>query len=231
VDTQSAETRPVAQRPRPLPVIVLADVSGSMAEDGKIDVLNASLTTMIGEFAAEDSLRGEIWVGVVTFGGQQATLHQRPVPATALAWTDLAAGGRTPLGHAIDLVTDLLRDDEVIPPRSFLPTLALVSDGVPTDDWHAPLDRLLASPRGAKAVRLAVGVGREMDEEAFGVLSAFTGNPDSVVPAEEVQGLTRFFSWVTMSVTTRVRSGRPDDPGLIQDSNTIDPDDLLDLMS
>jgi uncharacterized protein YegL len=230
VDTQSQESRPAAQRPRPLPVLVLADVSGSMAEDGKIDVLNASLTTMIREFASEDSLRGEIWVGVVTFGGLDATLHQRPVPASELVWTGLTASGRTPLGHAIQLATGLLQDEEVIPPRSFLPTLVLVSDGIPTDEWRGPLDDLLASPRGAKAVRLAVGVGREMDEEAFGVLSAFTGNPGSVVPAEEVHGLARFFSWVTASVTSRVRSGRPDDPDLVQDTSTIQPDDLLDFL-
>ena len=33
--------------PRPLPVIVLADISGSMSENGKIDSLNQALEEMI----------------------------------------------------------------------------------------------------------------------------------------------------------------------------------------
>ncbi len=32
---------------RPLPVIILADISGSMSVDGKIDALNAALKDML----------------------------------------------------------------------------------------------------------------------------------------------------------------------------------------
>jgi uncharacterized protein YegL len=201
--------RPLAPAPRPLPVIVVADVSGSMTQYRKLETLNESIDTMIRAFAAEDTLRGEIQVAVVAFGGERAVLHQPLVPATSLTWTDLGAGGRTPLGAAFDLLTDLLDDEQAIPKRAFMPTLILVSDGKPTDNWEEPLDRLLAANRGAKAIRLAVGVGQDMEDEDFEVLSRFIANPAiKPTPVDEVHLLSRYFSWVTLSVTQQARSGR-----------------------
>ncbi|NCC35980.1 MAG: tellurite resistance protein TerY, partial [Chloroflexia bacterium] len=60
---------------RPLPVILLADVSGSMAADGKIDALNVAVTEMIAAFAQEDSAQAEIHVAVIAFGAE-ARMHQ-----------------------------------------------------------------------------------------------------------------------------------------------------------
>ena len=54
----SQSPRFVAAKQRPLPVIIIADVSGSMNEDGKIDVLNDSIAEMYRAFATEDHGRG-----------------------------------------------------------------------------------------------------------------------------------------------------------------------------
>ena len=70
--------------PRPLPVIVLADISGSMSVDGKIDVLNSSIEAMARDFASQDDRRGEIQVAVIAFGGDSARLIQAPVAAAQL---------------------------------------------------------------------------------------------------------------------------------------------------
>ena len=59
---------PIPAPSRPLPVFVLADISGSMGEFRKIETLNDCMTTMIRSFAAEDTARGDIQIGVVTFG-------------------------------------------------------------------------------------------------------------------------------------------------------------------
>jgi hypothetical protein len=66
---------------RPLPVILLADVSGSMATNGKIDALNDAIQSMIESFAAEDHSRAEIHVSVIAFGKGGARLHQPLLPA------------------------------------------------------------------------------------------------------------------------------------------------------
>jgi uncharacterized protein YegL len=222
----SGFVRPEAPQPRPLPVIVLADVSGSMKDDDKIGVLNLSMASMIRAFAAEDSAMGEICVGVVTFGEHGALLHQPLAPATDVRWTDLAATGQTPLGAALDLANELLHDDSVVVRRAYRPTLVLVSDGMPTDDWREPLNRLLASKRGGKAVRLAVGVGQDMDQDAFAVLDAFIANPlIRVGRADQVHELPRFFAWVTNSVSARIQSGAPDA------ADVMTPDDAVRYMS
>ncbi|MGI0737956.1 vWA domain-containing protein, partial [Pseudomonas aeruginosa] len=58
------------QTARPLPIIVLADTSGSMSVDGKIEALNKSLKDMISSFAGESRLRAELQVSLITFGSQ-----------------------------------------------------------------------------------------------------------------------------------------------------------------
>ncbi|HCL3660119.1 TPA: tellurite resistance protein TerY, partial [Pseudomonas aeruginosa] len=63
------------QTARPLPIIVLADTSGSMSVDGKIEALNKGLKDMISSFAGESRLRAEIQVSVITFGGSLAELN------------------------------------------------------------------------------------------------------------------------------------------------------------
>ena len=81
---------------RPLPVILLADVGGSMAAEGKIDALNQSVREMLSTFASTDDLRAEIHVAIVTFGGE-ARLHTPLQPASAVKWSDMVADGGTPM--------------------------------------------------------------------------------------------------------------------------------------
>jgi len=89
--------------PRPLPVLVLADVSGSMATDGKIAALNDAIREMVASFSEDMGGLVEVHVAIVTFGGS-ARLHQNLTPARNVTWTPARADGNTPLGAALDLV-------------------------------------------------------------------------------------------------------------------------------
>src|SRR5688500_6322470 len=99
-----------ASTARPLPVILLADVSGSMSADGKINTLNTAVKEMIETFAREDDSRAEIHVAIVTFGQGGARVHQALQPASQLKWQEMAASGNTPLGGALEVVTGMLED-------------------------------------------------------------------------------------------------------------------------
>ena len=204
---------------RPLPVIVLADVSGSMSVDGKIDALNGAVAEMRAAFAEEDDGHAEIQMAVVTFGGT-AALHVPLSAATDVDWTPMQANGRTPLGAALAIATDLMEDRKRVPSRAYRPTLVLVSDGLPNDEWETPLQRLLASERAAKAERFALGVGADADHD---MLRRFLDDPEGrVFGAHESREIRRFFQWVTMSVTSRSRSAEPNR------SVCVDPLDLDD---
>ena len=194
---------------RPLPVILLADVSGSMSVHGKIDALNRAVSDMIGVFAEEGSNRAEIHVAVVTFGGE-AKVHQPLTPARDVSWTPMTASGMTPLGAALTLTTDMVENPEVVPSRAYRPTLILVSDGMPNDDWRPPLQRLLQSPRASKAFRFAMGIGPDAD---LNMLREFLNDPEGqVFQAEDARSILEFFKFVTMSVVSRSRSARPNQP-------------------
>jgi uncharacterized protein YegL len=145
--------------PRPLPVILLLDVSGSMKEHGKIDALNTAVANMINEFAQEDDRRIAIHLGIITFGGKAAQWHQPLKLASEVKWAAMQASGQTPMGAAFALATQTIEDREQISSRAYAPALVLVSDGEPTDDWQSPLTALLNAPRASKAQRLAMAIG------------------------------------------------------------------------
>lgn len=191
---------------RPLPVIVLADVSGSMSTNGKIEALNDAIKAMVESFAEEDHGRAEIHVAVVAFGKGGARLHQPLRPSAEIRWEPLSAAGNTPMGAAFDLARELIEEPERLG-RAYWPSIVLVSDGEPTDDWQGPLSRLLASERAAKATRFALGVGDDADHA---MLAKFLADPGArVYSAHEGRQIKNFLRWVTMSVTQRTRSANP----------------------
>jgi uncharacterized protein YegL len=206
---------------RPLPVIVLADVSGSMGVNGKIETLNDAVGEMIATFAEEDDSRAEIHAAVITFGSGGAQVHKPLAPAIDVEWEPMSAAGRTPMGEAFSIAQQMIEDREQIPSRAYLATIVLVSDGVPTDDWKTPLASLLQSERAAKAVRFAMGIGEDADHET---LRAFLGDDKQrVFEAHEAREVKKFFRWVTMSVTSRSRSATPNNPV------SVEPTDLDDF--
>lgn len=211
--------------PRPLPVIVLADTSGSMGADGKIEALNAALNDMISTFSKENCLRAEIQVSLITFGGQ-AQMHLDLVAAHSIEQTvNLTAEGVTPMGAAFELAHQLLEDKDSIPSRAYRPVIILLSDGGATDDWEAPLKALCESERAQKATRLAMAIGADADTA---MLRDFANDIEApIFQAHNARDIHRFFRAVTMSVTTRTINQNPD-----FSSNFVVPppdDEALDL--
>lgn len=211
---------------RPLPVLVLADASGSMSQEGKIDALNVALREMFSSFAKEARLRAEIQVGLITFSGSEAREHLPLVPAHSITdVTPLTARGKTPMGAAFDVTRTLLEDKERIPSRAYRPVLVLLSDGAPTDDWEQALERLRDSERAQKATRFAMAIGADADRA---MLAQFANVPEApVFEGHEARDILRFFRAVTMSVVARSASPTPDEPAALQLSDI--PDDDLDL--
>jgi uncharacterized protein YegL len=192
---------------RPLPVLLLADVSGSMRANDKIDSLNEAVSAMLGSFRDEDDSRAEIHLAIITFGDGGAKVHQALAPVSRVEWTPMTASGQTPMGAAFDTATKMIEDRDLIPSRAYTPAIVLVSDGVPTDDWELPLRRLLTAERTSKAARFTMGIGDDAD---VAMLSAFLDSPDArVYRAHEARQVKNFFRWVTMSVTHRSRSVNP----------------------
>lgn len=211
--------------PRPLPVIVLADASGSMGENGKIEALNAAIKEMISTFSKESRLRAEIQVGLITFGGEAQIRLPLVAAHSVTSLDELEADGPTPMGAAFDLARQLMEDKDRIPSRAYRPVLILLSDGQPTDDWETSFKALCESERAQKATRLALAIGSDVDEA---MLRDFANDKEApIFKAHNARDIHRFFRAVTMSVTMRTASQNPN----LSTTFVVPPpdDDALDL--
>ena len=194
---------------RPLPVFLLLDASGSMIENGKIDALNRAVEEMLATFADEPDVRAMIQIGAIAFGGDvRVHLSLLTAEEAKKKWQPLVAQGNTPLGATLTQLRILLEDKKLVPSRSYRPTLVLVSDGQPNDEWQEPLKQLLESARASKTARMAMSIGADADVQ---MLQSFLNSPESkVFQAHQARDIHKFFKWVTMSVTVRTRSATPD---------------------
>ena len=212
---------PVASRI--LPVVLLLDTSGSMREDDKIEVLNDSVTEMIEELTEVDAGHGSITLSIITFGGDRAKLVTNNAPIADIEYASLKANGRTPMGDALRIARELIEDQEAFPSRSYRPTLALVSDGIPTDpSWDPELTRLVESDRGGKAARFALAIGADSDRE---LLARFSNG--EVHEASEAAQIRNFLQFVTTTITQATLSSfEPDVP-----AEAVSEDSIVRLQS
>lgn len=204
---------------RPLPVILLADISGSMAADGKIEALNQAVRDMVSTCASSDDLRAEISLAIITFGGE-ARIHMSLQPASAVKWTDMQAEGGTPMGQAMTIAADLIDDREQLPARAYRPTVVLISDGMPTDAWQTGLERISKQGRAQKADRMALAIGADADLDMMRQFLA--DEKKQVFFAADARRIKSFFQFLTITVTTRSRSVNPNDVPQMQNPFDLD---------
>lgn len=184
---------------RPLHFIWMADCSGSMDVDGKIQSLNTAIKEAIPHMqsVADENPNAQVLVRAVKFSsGAQWHLSQ-PTEVADFRWEDLSADGVTDMGKALSMVADQLK----IPPmteRALPPVLVLISDGQPTDDFTSGLKALMDQPWGRKAVRIAIAIGEDADRE---VLQKFIGNPElKPLQANNPEALVKYIKWVSTAV-------------------------------
>lgn len=197
---------------KPLPVVLLLDVSSSMSGD-KIENLNKAVKDMLDTFAQEEKMETEILVSVITFGNQ-VELQVPYTKASQVQWKNLQANGRTPMGTALKMAKAMIEDIETTPSRAYRPTIVLVSDGQPNDSWEAPMEGFISEGRSSKCFCWAMGIGRDADNivlERFISKTPFLAKdvPNRVFDAREAKDIHQFFQMVTMSLTRRAQSSNP----------------------
>ena len=199
-----AESPGGALATRPLHFFWLADCSGSMAADGKIQALNNAIRETIPHLrdVAADNPFARMLVRAQAFSTGARWHIEEPTPVEELVWSDLSASGFTDLGAALIELAGQLR----IPPmeqRALPPAIVLISDGQPTDEWEEGLEHLLAEPWGARSVRIAVAIGRDADRA---VLERFIGRDDlEPVTANNPEQLAQLIRWAS-TVASRMAS-------------------------
>jgi uncharacterized protein YegL len=141
--------------------MLLLDTSGSMG-GAPIEALNLGLRTFQTELQNDELAARRVEVAIVTFGYNGVQQVQDFVTAGQFSAPTLSAGGNTPMGQAINTGLDLLHARKQIYKSNgvpyYRPWVFLITDGGPTDEWHAGANRV-KQEEGNKALSFfAVGV-------------------------------------------------------------------------
>ncbi len=181
---------------RPLYFFWVVDTSGSMYGE-KIATVNNAIQSVIPDMAdaAKENPNAQLLIRTLKFSTGASFVTPSAVKIEDFAWDDLDAGGRglTNIGEAFELLYGQLTMPPM-PERALPPVIVLLSDGQPTDDYRAALERLLHLPWGKKSVRIAIAIGKDADIET---LTAFTGNSELVLEANNAAMLTRMIKWAS----------------------------------
>ncbi|MEQ1787081.1 MAG: VWA domain-containing protein [Acidimicrobiales bacterium] len=183
---------------RPLHLYLLVDRSGSMEGD-KIQSVNTVIeeTLPLLRNEAANNPHVSVLVGVAAFSEAVEWLTPAPVPVEEYVWTDLVASGRrTAMGAALESLGGVLGAIGT-ETRALPPVAVLVSDGAPTDDFEAGLAALLSQPWGARASRVAIGIGQNAD---YGVLKRFASDDIPPLHAHQHEDLLSYVQWVSTAV-------------------------------
>lgn len=218
---------------RALPVFILLDVSGSMSGQ-KIETVNVALKEMINSFKKIENPKGIIELCLMTFGGGAVKVIKELSPINDADSYVLSAGGDTPMGKAFEKVADMIEDKNIVSSRAYTPTIVLISDGNPTDfnpagksieeimAWKS-LTKVHSGMRASKATKLAMGIGGDVD---INILKAFINNNEiPIISAKDNNTISKFFEWVTMSVSVRSVSSNPNQAQL-EDTYMFDKDEI-----
>ncbi len=195
---------------RPLHFFWVVDCSGSMWGE-KIGIVNNAIQSVIPDMRDEaaDNPNAQLYIRTLKFSTGASWVTENPVKVEDYVWEDLEAAGVTDMGKAFDLLAAQLSVDQ-IGQRALPPVIVLLSDGQPTDDYKKSLDKLQRLPWAKKAVKIAVSIGQDADDD---VLLDFAGNRELVLQANNATMLTKMIKWASTAVSA-VSSGT---------SNTADP--------
>jgi uncharacterized protein YegL len=212
---------------RPLHFFVLCDCSGSMAADGKLQALNTAMRETIPHLidVANQNPHAQVLVRVLRFSSGASWHVASPVAVEDFEWEDLQRpSGLTDLGAALDALGEQL-ESPPMEERALTPAAVLISDGMPTDDYEAAMERLLSRPWGSAAVRLAVGVGRDADVTA---LQRFMSDAElEPLSAHDPEQLVRAIRWASTRATHAASTAAPVPRFGPQALDTSDPDQMI----
>lgn len=187
-------------------VIVSDEMGGNSGLDSIVNQLkSANITTHVlgvsrtngAHQAIADRTGGKFWdimksKGKQAFEGILEDVAETIGKELSKRLSDGTESQGTDMGAAMRLIAKDLAAASM-PNRGFPPVIVLVSDGLPTDDFEVARKELMKLPWAQRAVRIAIGIGKDADPDC---LKKFIDHPEiPVLHARNPETLTRFILW------------------------------------
>ena len=189
-----------------LNLLFVIDNSGSMSGEKIAAVNNAIRDVMsIMPEVQDDTSDAEIKISALTFSETCKWVYQEPKGVDEFKWNDVATEGGTDYSKAYDELAKFLCKKEnggMMPDiGGVAPIIVLMSDGLPTSpDWKDHLD--LLKKKGWFKVALKYALAIQIDnQEAMDVLSAFTGNPETVLKVYSAEALRKVIKVIAITAS------------------------------
>jgi len=185
---------------RTMTMFFLIDTSSSM-EGSKIGAVNDAMENVmpiIGEIS-DNNADAEIKIAVLDFSSEVKWLYDEPKTLSNFQWRNVNADGLTSLGEACLKLEEMLHKEKGFMKSasgSYAPTIILMSDGEPTDNYQCGLNKLKQNNWYKSAVKIAIAIG---DDANTDVLAEFTGNKEAVLRVHDIESLKKIIRVVSVT--------------------------------
>jgi uncharacterized protein YegL len=197
---------------RRLPVYLVIDTSGSMTGE-PIEAVKNGIQMLISTLRQDPYALETAYISIITFDSSAKQI----APLTELATfqiPSIQATGTTAMGEALSLLADRV-DNEVQKTTSdvkgdWKPLVFLMTDGCPTDNLKAGIDRLRQTKTG---MIIACAAGQGADEQKLKEITEIVVKLDTA----DSNTIKAFFKWVSASISTgsqKVDNGQKEVIGL-----------------
>lgn len=175
-----------AQRPA-LPIFYVLDTSGSMRGNA-IGVLNRAMQSTVDALKQVSAHNSDALVKIAVLEFNTTVRWLQPAGPEDLEhfrWDDLAAGGMTYVGAALDELDSKLSRESFLASASgsFLPIIIFMTDGFANDDYNAALQRIRQNGWFSKATRIGFAIGKDADTQ---MISRLTGDSEAVIRTDDL---------------------------------------------
>ena len=201
------------------PCVLVLDCSGSMRGE-PIKQLNVGLKALEKELKEDIDASSRVQLLIIkAFGKDETEVSADWSDAMNFTAPEMAAGGLTPLGKAMELALQKIEEQKCLYDScgitSKRPWIFLISDGEPTDyDWESVARKCCRAQENKKVVIHAVGTeGANLEK-----LARFSLNSP-----KRLTGLkfTEFFLWLSRSVSC-ISKAAPNAGDLFEDTGNWD---------
>ena len=192
-----------------LHIFYVLDTSGSMADAGKIGMLNRAMEETLDALqdVAKHNGDANLKFAVLEFNtGCKWITDNGPEDMADFEWEDLKAGGLTDIGGALDELDSKMSTHAWLNSMmgALMPVIIFMTDGYATDDWEKKLDKVRENRWFRRATKIGFALGDDADRK---MIASVVGNSEAVIQTNDLEVFKKLIRIV--SVTSSMLVSKP----------------------